>query len=368
MSKNKEIEKLKESLKYKEGEGKKILKKSIKDLFEQENIKDSVKPWDNLNENINRIIDNYQIENDILKEELKSSKETVNYLKERLVMTKKEIIDKEQKILEIKNENINQIEDLINKYELKLFEINNKYNFLKDLYDETKENNKKLMNSIVNREEENTNLLFEIENNKNKLKELEELNKDKNQINENLKNSRRDFKKEKEILETDYVLLKNEYNDLKNEYNKILNNSNKSYNSNSEEIINKLKDLEKENEILKKKNASLVTKIEFRSLKRSSFFEPKTEIEKYSIWESEFDLKKMAKGAREKNKSFDMYIDNPFYQTMKDKYRELDSNYNILHYLIEKLLEKININGNIENTVNGICKILKIDLEKIIKI
>ena len=57
-------------------------------------------------------------------------------------MTKKEIIDKEQKILEIKNENINQIEDLINKYELKLFEINNKYNFLKDLYDEAKEEKK----------------------------------------------------------------------------------------------------------------------------------------------------------------------------------------------------------------------------------
>ena len=178
-----------------------------------------------------------------------------------------------------------------------------------------------------------------------------------------MKNSRRDFKKEKEILETDYILLKNEYNDLKNEYNKI-----KCYNYNNEETINRLKDLEKENEIIKKKNASLVSKIELRSLKRSSFLEPKTEIEKYSLWESEFDLKKMAKGAREKNKSFDMYIDNPFYQTMKDKYRELDSNYNILHYLIEKLLEKININGNIENTVNGICKILKIDLEKIIKI
>ena len=363
MNKNKEIEKLKESLNNKEGEGKKKLKESIKDIFEQENIKDSVKPWDNLNESINRIIDNYLIENDILKQELKTSKETVNYLKERLVMTKKEIIDKEQKILEIKNENINQIEVLINKYELKLFEINNKYNFLKDLYDETKENNEKLLNSIVNRDEENTNLLIEIENNKNKLKELLELNKDKNQINENLKNSRRDFKKEKEILETDYILLKNEYNDLKNEYNKI-----KCYNYNNEETINRLKDLEKENEIIKKKNASLVSKIELRSLKRSSFFEHKTEIEKYSLWESEFDLKKMAKGAREKNKSFDMYIDNPFYQTMKDKYRELDYNYNILHYLIEKLLGKININDNIGNTVIKICNILKIDFEKIIKI
>ena len=68
-----------------------------------------------------------------------------------------------------------------------------------------------------------------------------------------MKNSRRDSKKEKEILETDYKLLKNEYNDLKNEYNKILNNSNKCYNYNNEEIINELKNLEKENELFKKK-------------------------------------------------------------------------------------------------------------------
>ena len=142
LNKDKEIEKLKESLKNKEEEGKKNLKKSIKDIFEQENIKDNVKPWDNLNENINRIIDNYLTENDILKQELKTSKETVNYLKEKLIKNKKEIIDKEQNILEIKNENINKIEDLINKYELKLFEINNKYNFLKDLYDEFKEEKK----------------------------------------------------------------------------------------------------------------------------------------------------------------------------------------------------------------------------------
>ncbi len=119
---------------------------------------------------------------------------------------------------------------------------------------------------------------------------------------------------------------------------------------------------------LKKKNASLISRIEFKSLKRSSFFEHKTEIEKYSIWEEEFDLKKMAKGAREKNRSFDMYIDNPFYQTMKDKYRELDYNYNILQYLIEKLLGKININNDNGKTVIGICKILKIDFEKIVKI
>ena len=76
-------------------------------------------------------------------------------------MTKKEIIDKEQKILEIKNENINQIKDLINKYELQLFEINKKYNFYKDLYNKTEEKNIKLINSIVNREEENKNLLKE---------------------------------------------------------------------------------------------------------------------------------------------------------------------------------------------------------------
>ncbi len=368
LNKDKEIEELKASLNNKEGQGKKILKESIKLIFEQENVKDSIKPWDNINESINRIIDNYLIENEYLKKKLKESEETINYLKERLVSAKKEIIDKEQNIFQIKNENINQIEDLTIKYEQKLFEINYNYKFLKDLYDEAKEENKKLRNNIIDKDEENTNLLIENEDNKNKLKKIEELNKDKNQINENLKNSRREFNKEKELLETNYKLLQNEYNDLKDEYNKILNNSNKIYSNNNIEIMKKLKDLEKENEIIKKKNASLISRIEFKSLKRSSFFEHKTEIEKYSIWEEEFDLKKMAKGAREKNRSFDMYIDNPFYQTMKDKYRELDYNYNILQYLIEKLLGKININNDNGKTVIGICKILKIDFEKIVKI
>ena len=133
-NKDKEIEKLKESLNNKEEEGKKNL-----------------------------------IENDILKQELKASEETINYLKKQLVMTKKEIIDKEQNILEIKNENIKQIEDLTNKYELKLFEINNYYNFLKGLYDKTKEKNKKLINTIIDKDEENTNLLIEIENITNNL-------------------------------------------------------------------------------------------------------------------------------------------------------------------------------------------------------
>lgn len=368
LNKDKEIEELKASLNNKEGQGKKNLKQSIKLIFEQENVKDSIKPWDNINESINRIIDNYLIENENLKKKVKESEETINYLKERLVSAKKEIIDKEQNIFQIKNENINQIEDLTIKYEQKLFEINYNYKFLKDLYDEAKEENKKLRNNIIDKDEENTNLLIENEDNKNKLKKIEELNKDKNQINENLKNSRREFNKEKELLETNYKLLQNEYNDLKDKYNKILNNSNKNYSNNNIEIMKKLKDLEKENEIIKKKNASLISRIEFKSLKRSSFFEHKTEIEKYSIWEEEFDLKKMAKGAREKNRSFDMYIDNPFYQTMKDKYRELDYNYNILQYLIEKLLGKININNDNGKTVIGICKILKIDFEKIVKI
>jgi chromosome segregation ATPase len=245
LNKDKEIEELKASLNNKEGQGKKILKESIKLIFEQENVKDSIKPWDNINESINRIIDNYLIENENLKKKVKESEETINYLKERLVSAKKEIIDKEQNIFQIKNENINQIEDLTIKYEQKLFEINYNYKFLKDLYDEAKEENKKLRNNIIDKDEENTNLLIENEDNKNKLKKIEELNKDKNQINENLRNSRRDFNKEKELLETNYKLLQNEYNDLKDEYNKILNNSNKNYSNNNIEIMKKLKDLEK---------------------------------------------------------------------------------------------------------------------------
>ena len=71
LNKDKEIEELKASLNNKEGQGKKILKESIKLIFEQENVKDSIKPWDNINESINRIIDNYLIENENLKKKTK---------------------------------------------------------------------------------------------------------------------------------------------------------------------------------------------------------------------------------------------------------------------------------------------------------
>ena len=60
-----------------------------------------------------------------------------------------------------------------------------------------------------------------------------------------------------------------------------------------------------------------------------------------SNYEEEFDLKKMAKGAKDKNRSQDINIDYPGIQTIKERYRELDFYYNSLEELVKKLLLNI---------------------------
>jgi superoxide dismutase len=76
----------------------------------------------------------------------------------------------------------------------------------------------------------------------------------------------------------------------------------------------------------------------------------------------------MAKGAKDKNRSQDNNIDYPGIQIYKEKYRELDFNYNSLETLVKKLLLNIQVGPKNKTYVNELCKIVGFDLETTNKI
>ena len=80
-----------------------------------------------------------------------------------------------------------------------------------------------------------------------------------------------------------------------------------------------------------------------------------------SNYEEEFDLKKMAKGAQDKNRSQDINIDYPGAQQIKEKYRELDFYYNCLEDLVRKLLINSTCTNRNRAYVSELCKIVGFD-------
>ena len=126
---------------------------------------------------------------------------------------------------------------------------------------------------------------------------------------------------EKKILKNQYEELQKEYNELKCNYNKLL------------------------------KNCTI------EILKRSTIYN-KTEQEKLSVYDEEFDLKKIAKGARAKNNSQDNNIDYPWSQIAIEKYKELDGYYQNLEYYVRKLLDAIQKNKEKKNYIEEIEKII----------
>ena len=122
-------------------------------------------------------------------------------------------------------------------------------------------------------------------------------------------------------------------------------------------ILNQLNEAKKELENLKKKNEQLFNDLDSQKLKNDCFNH--ISIEKpLSNYEEEFDLKKMAKGVKEKNRSQDINIDYPGIQQIKERYRELDFYYNSLEELVKKML--------LSSTCTNKNKIYMIDLCKIV--
>ena len=147
LDKTKEIEILKKSSINNQDSQKLI--ESIKSVFEECSIKNSKnsvnKPWNNLNESLNRILENYKNENQKLKIDFH---EKIAYYQEQLKKTKNELLEKMQINMENDIRSKKEIDDIKNDYDKKMEEVNNKNRIIDNFINLCQEANNNLMNRI----------------------------------------------------------------------------------------------------------------------------------------------------------------------------------------------------------------------------
>ena len=296
------------------------------------------------------------------------------------------------------NSNINTEKDLINILEEKLFNFNpdikQEINYLKIYYDTDKETISEFFN-------EAKNIFKELKTSFKSLKNNFNINNNQAQFNLypiNLNNNNNNFGNFDKILnEIGYnndelnlktrsstpvsITMKNNtdnYTASQNYYKKYIllqdefGNKNKEINNlklklkmleeNKNHLLvelNKIKNINKEYnqqiKELKKDYEDLQSKYNKLEYICNDF---RSEDKKNSELIEEFNIKMIAKGAREKNRSQDMNIDNPGLQSIKDKYRNINYKYNTLVNLFTKLINVIKLDEANKNIINDIVKIL----------
>jgi len=140
---------------------------------------------------------------------------------------------------------------------------------------------------------------------------------------------------------------------------KKLNNKNKNEitTENYNNLLSKYNDASKEISELKNKNKELQFQLEEKEVK-SAYSGYRTEDVNISNYEEEFDLRKMANGAKDKNRSEDINIDYPGIQGIKDKLKELEFKYKNLVDQVKILIGNIAFNQKIKPQVTQICQLL----------
>ena len=296
------------------------------------------------------------------------------------------------------NSNINTEKDLINILEEKLFNFNpdikQEINYLKIYYDTDKETISEFFN-------EAKNIFKELKTSFKSLKNNFNINNNQAQFNLypiNLNNNNNNFGNFDKILnEIGYnndelnlktrsstpvsITMKNNtdnYTASQNYYKKYIllqdefGNKNKEINNlklklkmleeNKNHLLvelNKIKNINKEYnqqiKELKKDYEDLQSKYNKLEYICNDF---RSEDKKNSELIEEFNIKMIAKGAREKNRSQDMNIDNPGLQSIKDKYRNINYKYKTLVNLFTKLINVIKLEEANKNIINDIVKIL----------
>ena len=378
-----------------------IVAKDVKILELNYKIEQLQKQLEELKKQINKDIHNNSNEHiKKLNEQLEEQQNLNNDLNEELLnikndneLLKNKIMSNEKKLIEFKNKgnkNVNDINILNKEIEnlknenIALKSSNEKLTIqLKNVLDNNNINN---INDI-NKDDAIKKQKEEIEGFKqliNKLqKEREKSDADNNTLkreNEKIKNQLIRLSK---TLPEEYNELQKQYNELENKYMQNVKNKNsinttptskKQNHSNSdskitveEQLTKELNIAKKEIETIKKKNADLIKQLEEKDIKKNCY-DNKSEDGNKSNYEEEFDLRKMAKGARDKNRSQDINIDYPGVQAIKEKYRELDFFYNSLEGLVKKLLLTIQCNPKNKTYVTEICRIVGFDMETTNKI
>jgi hypothetical protein len=229
----------------------------------------------------------------------------------------------------------------------------------KDL-EKAKENNEEYQLKIHTLQKENISM-------KNQLERLstmmpKELNALKMQLDEE--------KKKNQLLLGNNINNINNINNNQKNYSssntdrnkKKIKDKNKTYDSNDipenyNNLLTKLNEANKEITNLKNKNKELQFQLEEKEVK-SAYSGYRTEDVNISNYEEEFDLRKMANGARDKNRSEDINIDYPGIQGVKEKLKELEFKFKNLVEQVKILIGNININQKIKPQISQICQLL----------
>ena len=297
----------------------------------------------------------------------------------------------------IKKENMNLEFNLkqLNKEIIKLNQVNEKllsdYNQEKnknaELIKENSNTNQKYKELLGIKNSNNSNVNVNIENNSNNNNNIEsELKKKEDELqaintfvfklqnelekakeeNESLKKKVNSLQKEnssiKKQLERLSTTMPKELNALQTQLDEA-NKKNKTYDNTEIQqeqyntILNKLNNANKEIVELKKQNKELLFQLEEKQVK-SAYSGFKTEDVNLSNYEEEFDLRKMANGEKEKNRSEDINIDYPGIQGFKEKLNELEFKYNNLVEQVKILIGNITFNQKIKPQITQICQLL----------
>ena len=318
------------------------------------NLNEQLKEQKNLNNNLNDELTKIKNDNELLKNKVISSEKKISLLKVNSDMNEEQ------------SNSIEQLKGEIQSLKFENEKLNYQYNQLKenlgiDGEDKINKQNqeieglKQLIQKLQKEREKGDSEISNIKRENEKMK---------NQIirlSETLPNEYNELQKQYQALEIKYKLLK------KNNPNINTPNKSKTEDKQEEKLSQEVIDLKKEIEQLKKKNNELIAQLEDKEIKKN-FYDNRSEDANKSNYEEEFDLRKMAKGARDKNRSQDINIDYPGIQTYKEKIRELEFYYNSLETLIKKLLLTIQCTPKNKTYVTELCRMVGFDLEMTNKI
>ena len=352
-----------------------LLQKKLNEKEEENNIliKNIEELNNKLSNNINNINNNDNINEQIekLKEQLQEKEKINNNLNNELIKLKNEkellknMVNKDKTVPEY-NSKINIV-------------LNDEIEKIKNEKLSLKSNIEKLTNQlkdsqmIYNENEGLKQLISKMTSEKEKMDdEMDILKRENEKIKNQIIRLSKNLPEEYNELQKQYNNLENKYlQEVKNKNNKSSPSKTKKLNNepenNEEKLMNELKEAKKEIEIIKKKNLELFSQLEEKEIKKNCITH-KSEDGNRSNYEEEFDLRKLAKGALDKNRSQDINIDYPGIQSIKEKYRELDFYYNSLETLVKQLLLNIQCNPKNKTYVTELCRIVGFDLETTNKI
>ena len=321
----------------------------------------------NINLELQKERDNYKFQYEqfqIKYKELLAQKNSIieqnNNMLEIMKLEKQKLEKEISELKGVNNNNLNNNSSLLNK-QIKELTLENKIS--KDSLLQTKESIIKLESDIQKKNDELEALrtvIFKLQS------KLEKDDDDK---------VRQGGKKGDQKIFHSQINIKEEHNlsttERKDKQSKINGVQNKSFDlpkeANTEminNILNKLNDAEKKINNLQNKNKELQYKLEEKQIEKE-FSGFRTEEVNYSNYEEEFDLRKMINGAREKNRSEDINIDYPGIQGLKDKYKELLQNMNMLEEQVKILICNINCNNKIKPQITQICQLMRIPAKNI---